>query len=385
MSGKRYGFVRFVKMTEVDRLIENLCTIWMGRLRLHANFVRFQRPSLNYVRKDVGINVEKRPSHVKPWSSGFSGEPNSYAFAVKQGKLDKKVEEETKPVLVLDESCILERDFSLSLMGKLMDFDSISNIKKVLAVEGFKNIKISYMGGFWVMIEFQSVKSKEKFKSHVGVGSWFSEIIQASNSFHVDGRVTRGELLQEDQEDACFHSKRICIKTTLVEYIFESFKIIVKGKVYWVRAIEAGWDPDFVKEDEDENKTDDDNLEEGLNEVNDEFRKEKIVEDVTDDEEIPEIIFDQEDSDSSKKEPHCDGQDDAHSSGPFYLYDLLKKKKKLDDGNRDQRLEDTLKFPPGFTPKDDTNVYSKSLNKSEGEFEEGMNKVDSDVREKVSM
>nr|GEX84239.1 RNA-directed DNA polymerase, eukaryota, reverse transcriptase zinc-binding domain protein [Tanacetum cinerariifolium] len=83
--------------------------------------------------------------------------------------------------------------------------------------------------------------------------------------------------------------------------------------------------------------------------------------------------------------PHCDGQDDAHSSYPFNLYDLLKKKKKHDNGNGDQRSEDNLKFPPGFTPKDDTNVYSKSLNKSEGEFEEGMNEVDSDVREKVSM
>nr|GEY26684.1 glucose-methanol-choline oxidoreductase, FAD/NAD(P)-binding domain protein [Tanacetum cinerariifolium] len=258
-------------------------------------------------------------------------------------------------------------------------------------------------------------------------------------------------------EDACFHSKRICIKTTLAENIFESFKIIVNGKVYWVRAIEvSGWAPDFVKEDEDENETDDDNLEEGLNEVNDELRKEKIVGDVTDDEEIPVAIFDQEDSDSrefeegmnevdsdvrekvsmqrskeethgstcsghfknveftrsggsflnfmdelmrqtmgykmegcikkyriaifdqedsdsSKKVPHCDGQDDAHSSDSFNLCDLLKKKKKHDDGNGDQRSEDTLKFPPGFTPKDDINVYSKSLNKSEGEFEEGMN------------
>nr|GFB04383.1 RNA-directed DNA polymerase, eukaryota [Tanacetum cinerariifolium] len=62
-----------------------------------------------------------------------------------------------------------------------------------------------------------------------------------------------------------------------------------------------------------------------------------------------------------------------------------KKKKKHDDGNSDQQSEDTLKLPPGFTPKDDTNVYSKSLNKSEGEFEEGMNEVDFDVREKVSM
>ncbi|GKD50747.1 RNA-directed DNA polymerase, eukaryota, reverse transcriptase zinc-binding domain protein [Tanacetum coccineum] len=378
--GKRYGFVRFINIKEVDRLIKNLCTIWVGRLRLHANVVRFQRPYLNHGRKDTGINVEKRNSQVKFGSSGFSGNSNSYAFAVKQGTLDKKVEE-TKPVSV------------------------------ALAVEGFENIKINYMGGFWVMIEFQSVTLKEKFKAHVGVGSWFFEIIQASNSFHVDGRVTWvniegiplnvwtkntftriaskwGEFLQEeDQEDVCFHCKRIFIKTTLAENIFESFKIIVKGKVFWVRAIEvSGWAPNFVKKDEEENATDDDNSEEDINEENMELHKKRNLEVATDDEEIPEIVFDQEHPDFSKKEPHSNVQEDAYSDDPFNLYDLLKKKR--DDGNGDVQSDNTLKFPTGFTPKDGTHAYSKSSNKSKREAEEGMYKfngeeVDPDVREKV--
>ncbi|GJY32993.1 RNA-directed DNA polymerase, eukaryota, reverse transcriptase zinc-binding domain protein [Tanacetum coccineum] len=67
---------------------------------------------MNHGRKDTGINVEKRNSQVKFGSSGFSGNSNSYAFAVKQGTLDKKVEE-TKPVSVLYESCVLQQNLEL--------------------------------------------------------------------------------------------------------------------------------------------------------------------------------------------------------------------------------------------------------------------------------
>ncbi|GJW37507.1 RNA-directed DNA polymerase, eukaryota, reverse transcriptase zinc-binding domain protein [Tanacetum coccineum] len=41
--GKRFAFVRFIKVTNVERLVGNLCTLWIGRMHLHANVVRFER------------------------------------------------------------------------------------------------------------------------------------------------------------------------------------------------------------------------------------------------------------------------------------------------------------------------------------------------------
>nr|GEY79287.1 SGNH hydrolase-type esterase domain-containing protein [Tanacetum cinerariifolium] len=38
-AGKRYAFVRFIKVEDLDRLVSNLCTIWIGRLHIHANVV----------------------------------------------------------------------------------------------------------------------------------------------------------------------------------------------------------------------------------------------------------------------------------------------------------------------------------------------------------
>ncbi|PWA51651.1 hypothetical protein CTI12_AA461900 [Artemisia annua] len=42
-AGKRYAFVRFIRVDNLNRLIENLSTIWIGSFRLHANVVRFRR------------------------------------------------------------------------------------------------------------------------------------------------------------------------------------------------------------------------------------------------------------------------------------------------------------------------------------------------------
>ncbi|GJR29588.1 nucleotide-binding alpha-beta plait domain-containing protein [Tanacetum coccineum] len=59
-TGTRFGFVRFIQVKDVDRLVGNLCTIWVGRLRLHANVARFQRPSLNSASNVQRSYVEKK-------------------------------------------------------------------------------------------------------------------------------------------------------------------------------------------------------------------------------------------------------------------------------------------------------------------------------------
>nr|GFC03081.1 DIE2/ALG10 family [Tanacetum cinerariifolium] len=43
-AGKRYGFVRLIRVYDVDCLVSNLCTLWMGSHHLHANITRFMRP-----------------------------------------------------------------------------------------------------------------------------------------------------------------------------------------------------------------------------------------------------------------------------------------------------------------------------------------------------
>ncbi|GKB44704.1 nucleotide-binding alpha-beta plait domain-containing protein [Tanacetum coccineum] len=46
-DGKRFGFVRFINVFNVERLVNNLCTIWLNRCKLHANIARFNRDQKN--------------------------------------------------------------------------------------------------------------------------------------------------------------------------------------------------------------------------------------------------------------------------------------------------------------------------------------------------
>ncbi|GJW30927.1 RNA-directed DNA polymerase, eukaryota [Tanacetum coccineum] len=85
--------------------------------------------------------------------------------------------------IVLDDSCISEIDLSVSLMGKVKDINVLENLHLTFANEGFKTVKLFYLGGLQVLIDASSLALKEKLSKHVGMDSWFQELIPASNSF----------------------------------------------------------------------------------------------------------------------------------------------------------------------------------------------------------
>nr|GEW04278.1 hypothetical protein [Tanacetum cinerariifolium] len=249
---------------------------------------------------------------------------------------------------------MLEYDYSLALKGKVADFGLLTDLKTVLTKEGFERFNLKYLGGFWVFIEFCTKELLEKFKSHVGVGSWFSSLEYASNSFVIDERAVLvdiegvpmkiwmnntfkkiaskwGELLfKEDRKNTSLYSKRICIKTKMEQNIFKTFKIIIKEKVFWIYAKEvSGWIPDFLDEDEEDEEED----------------------------EFDEDLIDNEfDGKNEEEEPIHDNKSnfeegELQSEDPFHIYELLVKKPK-NDNKEEESSKATLKYPPGFTLDD---------------------------------
>ncbi|GKE75905.1 RNA-directed DNA polymerase, eukaryota, nucleotide-binding alpha-beta plait domain protein, partial [Tanacetum coccineum] len=121
-AGKRFAFVRFIKVINLDRLVENLCTIWIGLHHLHANVARFHRPI------KPSVSIPKEPN------KGFS--KDSFASVLKSGSQPTVKEFDTsEPALILDGSCIKEYDFSFSLMGKVKDVAAIPNLCSILSNE----------------------------------------------------------------------------------------------------------------------------------------------------------------------------------------------------------------------------------------------------------
>nr|GEV38670.1 RNA-directed DNA polymerase, eukaryota, reverse transcriptase zinc-binding domain protein [Tanacetum cinerariifolium] len=243
--------------------------------------------------------------------------------------------------------------------------------KTVLSKEGFDNFNLKYLGGFWVLIEFRTKESLENFKSHVGVGSWFSSLEYASNSFVIDESVVWvdieavpmkiwtnntfnkisskwGELLfDEDRKNMSMYSKRICIKTKMEQNIFETFKIIVKGKQNWIRAKEvSGW----IQEDDEEDESDDDTLdnESDGDKIEDDLQAHPVNECNSD--AVPDTIFSQETSKQDNETSIKEGE--IQSEDSFNIYDLLLKKPSSNN-KEDESSKATLKYPPGFTPEED--------------------------------
>ncbi|GJZ40679.1 ABC transporter E family member 2, partial [Tanacetum coccineum] len=96
----------------------------------------------------------------------------------------------------------------------------------------------------------------------------------------------------DEQEDGYLHSKRVCIKTTLVDNIYESFKVIIQGKTFWIRAKEvSGLMPDFEEDIDQDSKSDDELSNEGSFDENGGLRITPNVEGESDLEEVAETIF----------------------------------------------------------------------------------------------
>nr|GEW77059.1 RNA-directed DNA polymerase, eukaryota, nucleotide-binding alpha-beta plait domain protein [Tanacetum cinerariifolium] len=236
-DGKRFGFVRLIKVFDVDRLVGNLCTVWIGKHHLHAKVARFTRPlaknSRTFVNKDEKLRGNSNGTKT---DSAERDSHNSYAYVVK-GWSQVNGEKDNNPVLVLDDSCVNQQEFSWCLNWKVKEFGALVNLKVVMRNEGFSDVKLKYLGGLWVMIVFNSMEAKEKFISCVAINSWFAQLIQASSEFIVDERVTWmdiegiplklwtnntfkkiaskwGSLINvEKSEEENFHSKRLCIHT----------------------------------------------------------------------------------------------------------------------------------------------------------------------------
>ncbi|GKA70153.1 nucleotide-binding alpha-beta plait domain-containing protein, partial [Tanacetum coccineum] len=181
-GGKRFGFVRFINVFSIERLVNNLCTIWVGRLKLHANVARFQRTSLGSHEKKNTDDGPKRYAHIPNDQAGSSTKDRSFVNVLK-GVSD------TCPAIVIEDDCLLNKDLSVALMGRVNEFSSLLNIKNALMNEGFVDINIRYLGELWILLEFSNTKTRDAFSANVSARSWFSVLRPASNDFFIDGRI----------------------------------------------------------------------------------------------------------------------------------------------------------------------------------------------------
>ncbi|GJV14708.1 RNA-directed DNA polymerase, eukaryota, nucleotide-binding alpha-beta plait domain protein [Tanacetum coccineum] len=361
-SGKRFGFVRFINVFSVERLVSNLCTLWIGKLRLHANTTRFQRPPVKpIISAPVRENVKNSQTHSGkrqnqervpfPKQSNFGG---SYANVVKDynSQISNSAPIVKSPTVVLDEDCYIPRDLSLHVMGKVKDASSITRLQNTLLKEGFPDVHLSYLGGLWVVLELASSEIKSKLLNHTGVKSWFAKIQDAIPDFVCEDRIVWvdiegipmnlwsrqtfekigniwGEVL-DIEENSCssFARKRLCIRTKKPDNILESFKIVFKGKLYFGRAKELFvWNPSIKNYDSSSSSDDEDSSDD--NSVRDSLSKCDVQEFENREEHVSETSFGDKFEPLNTRLNSGDVKEaEISSADPFELYKLLQKNNK---------------------------------------------------------
>ncbi|GKA92856.1 RNA-directed DNA polymerase, eukaryota [Tanacetum coccineum] len=234
---KKFAFVRFIKVSNINVLVGNLNTIWIGKFKLRFNLARFQRGSINGGVKDV-----EQKQHVRvnvPATSSFS---RSFAAAVSNEARPHTIEKnmEDKPAMVIDDDFLLDKNSKLTLVGKVKMFDSLPNLRIIFNDEGFENVIIS----------------------HEGIKNWFSDDQPWTNEFRVEERV-----LWVDVEGipsvACTNKTFTKIAKRWGELLFTEDPDDSKVSVIRARKI-IGWNPEFMEQ-ESETSSDSGNEEKDKN------------------------------------------------------------------------------------------------------------------------
>ncbi|GKA18355.1 RNA-directed DNA polymerase, eukaryota [Tanacetum coccineum] len=204
-TGKRFGFVRFINVFNLERLVNNLCTIWVGNLKLHANVARFQRPSRKAISSVKNVSPiissygrEVKADHVLPSKGNVEKVDKSFAFVLNSCHLKSLAPQESSPAI-------------------------------------------------------------EKLINHAGVLSWFSELGNVNKFFASDIRLVW--IAIEGLPDDSLPYKKICLSTKVSSIINNRIKVVVKGKVHWIRIWELeAWSLEF--DDEFCESSDDDSVDE---------------------------------------------------------------------------------------------------------------------------
>nr|GEV64792.1 RNA-directed DNA polymerase, eukaryota, reverse transcriptase zinc-binding domain protein [Tanacetum cinerariifolium] len=138
---------------------------------------------------------------------GATNSNNSYVHVVKS--ISSPTEDDSSSALILDSDCLHDRDLCNSVIGRVKELASLSNLKTTLSNEGFIDFKICYMGELWVWLEFVYANSKKLFLDNVG-GRYFGFVpMKLPPDFLVD--------VEEDESDDDSKGERQCNDSPVME------------------------------------------------------------------------------------------------------------------------------------------------------------------------
>lgn len=373
-AGKRFGFMKFIRVKDIDKLISLLRDEWVGKFRLYACKPRFSRDNKLDGNKPLAQEKKFVPQQWVNHNAGGcpSGLDRNFANMVKGVGAKNEPVIETKSVIMLEPNNTVIQHVSgdRAAFAKVKNLHSIPMLKSLFGTEGFLDVYLKYVGGLWVLIEFETNSSRNMFLKHKGVLNWLTKVIPWSRNFvprermvwlDIEGipfvawsvdtikRVARiwGDVVyMDDEHEDNVYSSRVCVESLKKGIVMENVEVDVEGKRYEVRVREVtGWIPSFKKEVDTSQEVD--------ASQDHHFQNEGAKFEENEDEEEEEDYVADSLQNASKCGDEQEGDKDVNASegGDERVGDKgATAKQPLDDVN--DRMDDTPTptRPPGFTP-----------------------------------
>jgi hypothetical protein len=137
--GRRFEFVKFKEVFDVDVLSQSLKDVWMGSSKLWVNLSRFKRTE----GKEIQPNSTPVDSKMVSMEERRSG--RSYREALRGGVVIPQL----LKVQVNEDLC---KELHGGIVGKLAREKDVRRIQTTLYMEGYRSIKVTHMGGNMVLL-----------------------------------------------------------------------------------------------------------------------------------------------------------------------------------------------------------------------------------------
>ncbi|GJY33438.1 RNA-directed DNA polymerase, eukaryota [Tanacetum coccineum] len=255
-TDKKFGFARFLNVSNPSSFETTLSSITIGTHRLTINIARYQNKHGN----TNSHHLTSKQQSFKPTFNHCSPQNhpttinNSYASILRGQEPPKQPPAPPTPLII--HSCPgLVNSLAHSLIGKLFTIDTFTNLHSIFGENGIPHIRQKYLEGFHTLIELDNETKTDTILSNPTLTRCFKSLKPWDSNFHLPNRLTwisiEGLPPQAWHEEAftciagvwgevvfpekCNPNKnnlvagKVCLRTKHMEYIQANMPVLING------------------------------------------------------------------------------------------------------------------------------------------------------------
>ncbi|PWA85175.1 RNA-directed DNA polymerase, eukaryota [Artemisia annua] len=195
LEGKSFGFVRFIKVQDANKLEKHLNSIQSGDVKIRVNLAKFARKKPMVYPEFEKVDSKKGEPR---YYTGVMDKTRSFANVVKRDRCsmaeERKLVGESQKMRNSEEnvqaskverkhieisSGLTNNDWlNRALVGDLLSHEFMENVAVICEEEGLNAVSVKYIGGMKVLMIFETEKEANDVLSsgHQSVSRWINNI-----------------------------------------------------------------------------------------------------------------------------------------------------------------------------------------------------------------